>query len=185
MTRSYSMSGVQSTADRAVRLARNYLAFQAPEGRIHDVQGEPRFQHRGVDLLWERPGAPVAGVEVKGDRQARRGNYFFELVSNLERNRPGCFLYSMADILLYVFLEPRELHHLPMRETRDWFLPRATSFPQKATQTRVGASRYTTVGAIVPVRQVLAEVPGTLRFRIATHGEVNRVPNRVLRRRAR
>jgi hypothetical protein len=175
------MSGVQGAAQRAVRLARNYLDFQEPEGRIHDVQAEPRFQHRGVDLLWERPGAPIAGVEVKGDRQARRGNYFLELVSNLERNRPGCFLYSMADILLYVFLGPRELHHLPLRATREWFLPRASSFGQKATQTRVGRSRYTTVGAIVPIRQLLAEVPGAVRFRINTEGQVNRVAERLKR----
>jgi hypothetical protein len=175
------MSGVRLAADRAVQLARNYLEFQAPDARIYDVQAEPRFQHRGVDLLWERPGAPVAGVEVKGDRQARRGNYFFELISNLERSRPGCFLYSMADILLYVFLDRRELHHLPMRETREWFLPRATSFPQKATQTRIGPSRYTTVGAIVPTREVLAAVPGCLRFRIDAEGRVNPVLGRFKR----
>ncbi|MBL9038169.1 MAG: hypothetical protein JNG84_06645, partial [Archangium sp.] len=73
------MHGVQGAADRAVALTRDYLASQAPDGLIHDVSTDPRFQHRGVDLLWERPGQPVWGIEVKGDRQGfRRGNYFFE-----------------------------------------------------------------------------------------------------------
>jgi len=70
------------------------------------VQADPRFQARGIDILWERSSGELLGVEVKGDRQAARsGNYFFELVSNLEKNTPGCFLYSTADLLLYVFLQ--------------------------------------------------------------------------------
>lgn len=172
MTRSYTMSGVQGAADRAVELARRYLSARQPGSCVHDVQRDPRFQHRGVDLLWERDEAQVLGVEVKGDRQARRRNYFFELISNFEKNTPGCFLYSLADVLLYVFLEPRELHHLPMPLTRDWFLDRAGTFPLKTTQTRTGAQLYTTVGAVVPVREVLLEVPGALRFRIDAGGEL-------------
>lgn len=166
MRHGYTMRGVQGAADRAVHLARLYLDWKAPGGRIHDVQVDPRFQHRGVDLLWELEGAPVLGVEVKGDRQGRHGNYFFELVSNLEKNTPGCFLYSMADVLLYVFLERLEVHHLPLQETRAWFLERSAAFSLKHTHTRTGPERYTTVGALVPVRQVLAEVPGITRFRV-------------------
>ena len=99
------MRGVQGAADRAVSLAREQLLSQSPGSRLHDVSKDPRFQHRGIDLLWERDGEPVLGVEVKGDRQGgRRGNYFFELVSNVEKDTPGCFLYSEADLLLYVFV---------------------------------------------------------------------------------
>ena len=173
MPRSYSITGVQGPADRAVRLARGYLELKDSAGRVHDVQDDPRFQQRGVDLLWERPAAPVVGVEVKGDRQARRGNYFFELISNLERETPGCFLYSTADLLLYVFLSPRELHHLPLQQTRQWFLARASSFELRSTQTRVGRSRYTTVGALVPTREVLAQVPGAQRFRLGAQRGVH------------
>lgn len=172
MPRSYSMSSVQGAADRAVALARQYLRAQHLGSRVHDVQRDPRFQHRGVDLLWDRPGARVAGVEVKGDRQARRRNYFFELVSNFEKNTPGCFLYSTADVLLYVFLEPRELHHLPMPATRVWFLARSGEFPLKTTLTRLGPHLYTTIGAVVPVREVLLGVPGASRFRVEEGGEV-------------
>ena len=164
--RAYSMRGVQGAADRAVALAHDYLLSLEPKSRVHDVQSDPRFQHRGVDLLWDRPGEPVLGIEVKGDRQARRGNYFLELVSNVEKDTPGCFLYSTADWLLYVFLTPREVHRLPMKETREWFLPRAKEFPLKSTRTRTGAALYTTVGAIVPVKQLLSSVPGAVRIKL-------------------
>src|SRR5690242_208139 len=99
------MRGVQGAAERGVELARASLTALEPASRLHDVQADPRFQHRGVDLLWELPSGDVRGVEVKADRQGRRRNYFFELVSNVEKDTPGCFLYSGADILVYVFLE--------------------------------------------------------------------------------
>jgi hypothetical protein len=151
--RAYSMRGVMGAADRAVALARDILFAEDPESLVHDVQADPRFQHRGVDLLWDRPGRSVLGVEVKGDRQGgRRGTYFFELVSNAERDSPGCFLYSEADVMAYVFLDRQEVHLMDLPAVRAWFIPRARSFPLRSTRTKTGAVLYTTVGAVVPVR---------------------------------
>lgn len=158
------MRGVQGAADRAVALTRDALAREAPGSLLHDVSLDPRFQHRGVDLLWERPGQPVLGVEVKGDRQGyRRGTYFFELISNAEKDSPGCFLYSTADLLVYCFVDAREVHVLELKAVREWFLPRAKAYPLKTTKTRTGANLYTTVGAIVPIREVKEGVAHALR----------------------
>jgi hypothetical protein len=157
------MHGVQYAADRAVGLAVQCLTTLEPDSKIHDVQGDPRFQHRGIDLLWESTDGALRGVEVKGDRHARRGNYFFELISNLERDTPGCFLYSQADWLLYVFLETREVHRIPLANARAWFLPRSKEFELRHTQTHAGEIRYTTVGALVPVKRALSEVDGIVR----------------------
>lgn len=174
MPRAYSMRGVMGAADRAVSLATDFLQLQAPGSLVHDVQVDPRFQHRGIDLLWDKGGGTVLGVEVKGDRQGRRrGNYFFELISNAEKDAPGCFLYSTADLLVYVFLDVREVHCLDLKAVRDWFLPNAKTYPLKATKTRTGAVLYTTVGAIVPLRDVKAAVPHALtthRFALTTAG---------------
>ncbi|MDY7229226.1 hypothetical protein [Hyalangium rubrum] len=161
MPRSYSMRGVQGAADRAVQHARTWMFETAPGSRIHDVQEDPRFQHRGVDLLWELPTGEVRGIEVKGDRNPRR-RYWFELVSNVEKDTPGCFLYSGADLMVYVFLSQAELHVLPLKDVREWFLPRAKAYALKHTSTKTGAIRYTTVGAVVPCREVLDAVPSAL-----------------------
>jgi hypothetical protein len=160
MARGFSMRGVMGAADRAVQHARTWLQSVEPGSRIHDVQEDPRFQHRGVDLLWELPSGEVRGIEVKGDRQPRRKRYFFELVSNLERDTPGCFLYSGADLMVYVFLMQGELHVLPLKAVREWFLPRAKAYELRHTFTQTGAIRYTTVGAVVPVRDVREGVAG-------------------------
>jgi len=155
------MQAVQHAAARAVSLVRDVLLAEVSGSQIHDVQEDPRFRHQGVDLLWEQPGGTLLGVEVKGDRQGRRGTYFLELLSNAEKDTPGCFLYSRADLLAYVFLDRRELHLLPLPAAREWFLARASEFPLRKAQTRVGAVRYTTVGASVPTRRVLLDVAGT------------------------
>jgi hypothetical protein len=161
------MQAVQHAADRAVELVTAFLRADTLGSCVHDVQADPRFQHRGVDLLWERSSAEVLGVEVKGDRQGgRRGTYFFELVSNFEKDTPGCFLYSTADLLAYVFLDRRELHLLPLPATRAWFLTRASEFPLRQAQTRVGTERYTTVGASVPARRVIGKIEGARSVRL-------------------
>lgn len=177
MARAYTMQSVRGAADRAVAVARAFLLGEDARSDIHDVQADPRFQARGIDILWERSGGELLGVEVKGDRQAaRRGNYFFELVSNLEKNTPGCFLYSTADLLLYVFLQRLEVHLLPLSATRSWFLDAAGEYPLRHTGTRLGAEGYTTVGALVPVRHVLKGVAGARRIpRTAWAGQGLRV----------
>jgi hypothetical protein len=163
MSRAYSMRGVLGAADRAVFLAREVLLREDPKSLVHDVQEDPRFQHRGVDLLWERPGRPVLGVEVKGDRQGfRRGTYFFELVSNAEKDSPGCFLYSIADLLVYVFVDVQHVHVLELKPVREWFVARAKEFPLKTAKTRTGANLYTTVGASVPWREVKKALPAAV-----------------------
>ena len=165
MARGYTMQSVRGAADRAVSVARAYLRAQEAHAEIHDVQADPRFQARGIDFLWATKSGELLAVEVKGDRQAaRRGTYFFELVSNLEKNTPGCFLYSTANLLLYVFLQRLEVHALPLPETRSWFLAHADRYPLRHTGTRLGTEGYTTVGALVPVRDVLRGVPGARRI---------------------
>ena len=112
----------------------------------------------------------MRGIEVKGDRQPRRRRYFFELVSNLERDTPGCFLYSGADLMVYVFLAQAELHVLPLQAVREWFLPRAKDYELRHTFTQTGAIRYTTVGAVVPVKDVCEFVPQVRRIPLPRRG---------------
>jgi hypothetical protein len=182
MTRSYSMRGVQAAAERAVHHVRAHLLNEVQGSRLHDVSLDPRFQHRGVDLLWEHPDGQVVGIEVKGDRQPRQATYFLELVSNLEKDTPGCFLYSRADWLAYVFLSKRELHLLPLPAARAWFLEHAARYPLKHTRTRTGALQYTTVGAVVPVADMSEAEVGLQRFGIEADGSTVPLPALKVRR---
>jgi len=153
-----------SAANRAVALACQWMRLQHPEASIHNVQEEVRFQGLGVDLLWEKQAQTVEGVEVKGDR-SRGKRFFFELVSNFEKNTPGCFLYSQAHWLLYVFLPLSHLYVLPLAATRAWLLPLARSFPLQKAHTRTGPIFYTTLGITVPVPTLMQALPEAAAWR--------------------
>ena len=51
------------------------------------------------------------------------------------------------------------MHALKLKAVREWFVPRAKQYKLKTTKTRTGAILYTTVGAIVPIRDVREAVP--------------------------
>lgn len=55
-------------------------------------------------------------------------------------------------------MTPRRLYQLPMPATRDWFLENINRFRERSTTTNVGNSYYTTVGRLVPINVVIAEV---------------------------
>ena len=61
MVRAYSMQAVQHAANRAVELVRGFLVHEVAGSQVHDVQEDPRFQHRGVDLLWSAPARTCSG----------------------------------------------------------------------------------------------------------------------------
>jgi len=159
--KSYSMHSVMGAANRAVAMACQWMRQQQPEASIHNVQEVLRFQHLGVDLLWEKGPHSVEGMEVKGDR-SRGKRFFFELISNFEKGTPGCFLYSKAHWLLYVFLPLRRLYALPLPATRSWLVPLAQGFPLQKAHTRTGPIAYTTVGVAVPVETLMRAVPQAL-----------------------
>jgi hypothetical protein len=177
------MHSVMGAANRAVAMACRWMRERCPQATFHNVQEEPRFQHLGVDFLWEKDAYTVEGVEVKGDR-SRGKHFFFELVSNFERNTPGCFLYSRADWMLYVFLPLRRLYALPLPATRQWLLPLAQSFPLQKAHTRTGPIAYTTLGVTVPVATLVRALPQTLAWQQEGEGFVPFSPGRRALRKA-
>jgi hypothetical protein len=100
----------------------------------------------------------------------------------LEKNTPGCFLYTDADAIAYVFLETREVHFIPMPVTRQWFLEQKERFPLRHTQTRMGEKKYTTVGSPVPCRTLWAEVPDIQRYAVDGDGAIHALPEPRVRR---
>jgi len=135
---------------------------------VHNVEEETAYQAHDVDLLWtvlEKERLRVIPVEVKGDRYHRTGNFFFETVSNDSKGTPGCFLYTKAEWLFYYFLEIGRLYCLPMEKVRPWFVQNMSRFKEQRTSTPTrGGESYVTIGRLVPITAVLAEVEGILQF---------------------
>ena len=136
---------------------------------VHNVEDDKAYQHYDIDLLWtivEKNGRlRIIPIEIKGDRYHRTGNFFFETVSNESKGTAGCFLYTKAEWLFYYFVEIGVLYCLPMEKVRPWFEANNHRFEERRTSTPVRESQsYVTVGRLVPIKTVLAEVEGILHF---------------------
>lgn len=181
MSRPLKEHAIQYTASVARRAAADVTdflrTFWAQTVAVHNVEDDPAYQEHDVDLLWtllDKDGAlRVIPVEIKGDSYHRTGNFFFETVSNEGRGTEGCFLYTRADWLFYYFIESGALYCLPMHAARPWFEENLHRFQERRTSTPVdnGRRHYITVGRLVPIQTVLAEVPGVLYYQKGEDGE--------------
>lgn len=130
--------------------------------RIENVEEYRAYQVKDIDLLMKikvKDGSEITkSIEIKADRWYSTGNYFFETISNYEKKTLGCFMYTEADLLFYYFTDPKELHILPMPQTRDWFLENQKRFEIKVVNTAVMGDSYSSQGRIVPRHIVQREV---------------------------
>jgi len=159
------MAEASAVEAEAIGVLLHYLWQRPGTVQVRDVRADPEYRVADVDLLWtwqDQAGRlHTTRLEVKADRWHNTGNFFFETQSNKARGRPGCFLYTQADYLLYYFVGPRLLYILPMPAIRDWFLAHQERFPERETSTPVGeGEEYITVGRLVPIGDLLAQVPG-------------------------
>lgn len=133
---------------------------------VVNVEKDPHYQKDDIDLLFKRTikrGTFETTIEIKADTQGHRtGNYFFETKSNKEKNTPGCFMYSKAELLFYYFTETKELHIFSLPDVRKWFIKNINSFKERETKTKVNGSSYTTVGKLVPIEKVIKQVKHTI-----------------------
>lgn len=158
MQRSISMDNAMEAAKQAAEELENWLRGLPQTLDVINVENNPVWQERDVDLLWHTKKNRYR-VEIKGDRWHQTGNFFFETDSNKEKGTPGCFMYTEADLLFYYFIGIKTLYILPMPLIRDWFKPRIEQFKQRSTTTPAGETHYTTVGRLVPIKHVLAAHP--------------------------
>lgn len=164
MLNQYTMNATsQIAAEGTIHITTWLETFEQVE-RVENVEDNPIFQEEDVDLIVHLINGNRHKIEIKVDRYDRTGNFFFETISNNERNTLGCFMYTRADRLFYYFIGIRKLYSLKMPEIREWFQRNQNRFEEKRVQTPVGnGSSYTTIGKLVPIQVVLQKCPKFIR----------------------
>jgi hypothetical protein len=106
-------------------------------GRVIDVQADPAYRERGVDLLWNHivnGKLTQTGIEVKTDLWTS-GCFCFEVEKIAHQNRrDGCFLNSKAEWWFYIFLNYGVMFVFSHSEALDWFVPREATFRPQNTK---------------------------------------------------
>ena len=161
----YTMEETAAVGEEGVEDCKKYLKSLSKTVNVYDVQGNKEFQIVDVDLLWYERYSHKEGrcretwIEVKADRQYKTGNYFFETVSNKDKNTPGCFMYTKAKYLFYYFIDQKELHVLEVEPVREWFKENIELFTEKSTSTKVGDGFDPSKGRLVKRDLVLETFP--------------------------
>lgn len=95
--------------------------IQSIEGvrRLYDVRENKAYQMIDIDFILETRGGKQQTLEVKADSYTT-GNIFYETLSNVEHNIPGCMYKTRAEYLYYYFTVTGELYILDMVEYRKW-----------------------------------------------------------------
>lgn len=164
---SYSMNEAVNVANLAYSDIEKYLNRFNETIKITNVENDEFYREKDIDMIWERNVDGVQQqitIEIKGDRYHHTGNLFFETISNDKKNTPGCFLYTEANYLFYYFVYSKELHILPMPETRNWFLENEhlyTKTVKTSTVNNAGEFMYNTLGKLLPKKDLReASIPG-------------------------
>jgi hypothetical protein len=96
-------------------------------------------------------------VELKVEVKNPYGNLFLETWSNKKRMNPGWFYKSHADLLLYVFLESKEVYLVSMNDLRGWAY--AADWESRWKEKKQGKYQQMndTWGRPVPIRVLLQD----------------------------
>lgn len=160
----YGFTPMLRIGEIAVKEVEEYLNNMEETIEVINVEDDAEYQKKDIDLIWryKMNGRKYEQrIEVKGDRYHHTGNFFLETISNIERNNPGCFMYSEADYFFYYFVETRELNVIPLRRAREWFKNNIDRFEEKFLSTKVGNyTYYTSAGRLVPKNILREEVEG-------------------------
>lgn len=148
--------------DKAAQLAKEWLRSLPQTKGLVSVEADKAYQKRNIDFLWET-NKGFYRVEVKGDTWGHQtGNLFFETTSNTRRGSDGCFMYTEADLLLYLMLKSRELYILPVEDVRAWFMREIERFREQEVKNK----NYTTIGRLVPANTLKQEVAEVIKVRL-------------------
>ena len=132
----FEFSRQRLLTDVATLILSRFLAQRPGSLRIENVEADPEYRRRDIDLIWHRalPGRERTTVEIKCDAHAgddealiaspahpyyqkRTDNFAIETVSNDVSGAPGWLFGSEADMLLYYFAAiPRTI-----REIEEWW----------------------------------------------------------------
>lgn len=152
--------------DRGVELVLRWLAsrgkvFESRIVRTDKGRLSLSLQTTVGDLLYNSNRLTIMSIEVKTEARWT-GNFFFETWSNAcpGRERPGWMKTLDADWLFYYFWEVDALYVCDFQKLKTWAFKtdRLRHFPEKAFGNGNGQQLNNTLGVVVPVSVLQAEL---------------------------
>lgn len=86
---------------------------------IVNVSDNPLYQQEDVDFIVNLNNGSSLKVEVKTDTYDV--NFYYELISNMDYNTPGCMVKTKADKILYYFINLGVAYIIDRVDYQKWF----------------------------------------------------------------
>lgn len=116
---------------------------------VSNVTNSPQHQEVDIDFLIEFKNGITSTAEVKTDSYDT-GNFFIELIGDIEDNRLGCMLVTKSDYLFYFFTKTNELYIIRTRKFVTWFLMNMARFDDRTVKNNWGGNCYHSFGVLLP-----------------------------------
>lgn len=130
-------------------IVKSWLMQQSNISSLLDVSSNKKYQKDDIDIIVNTEDGGTITYEIKTD-SFLTGNLFFEIVSNTERNTPGCMLYTKADYILYFFIRNNNLYKLPTIAFREWVISNRDKFKEKSVDNKY----YHSKGLLIPLTMI-------------------------------
>lgn len=128
-----------------------YLRNHPKIKKVKDVSKIAEFRDIDIDYCVEFITGKKSTIELKTDTYTS-GNIFYETMSNMECNVPGCMVKSQAEFLFYYFTKTHELYIIKFAEYKIWFEENKPHFTRKLLKNinKQRNGKYTSEGYTIP-----------------------------------
>lgn len=140
--------------DKGERILLRYLNSRPSIEQVEDVTGNPEYQDKDIDFLIHFTNGTTQSLEIKADFY-RSPNIFYETLSAVETNSPGCLEKTEAERLAYYFVEYNILYIFDMAKLREWVhlnweLFESRGYTKTLKNYRYDGNKYTSKGFAIP-----------------------------------
>lgn len=133
-----------------------YLQAKPETINILDVRNDRNFQMDDVDLIVDNKHRKGIKIEIKTDSYYPR-NFFYEYISNQEKNVMGCMEKTKADYIFYYYENYNTLYIIDTKELRAWVrvAENFDKMTKKTIKNKAGrmheGNYFTSIGYTLPV----------------------------------
>lgn len=134
----------------------NYLLSLPDTQHLLDVSEDKFYQKQDVDFLWVVDNK-IIKVEVKTDTYKDTENIVVETISNMNKNKKGCMMYTKADYVFYYFVNEGLCYIIKAEEFKSFFNANKKHFKRRILKTEVNNGIYSSEIYLVN-RHILTDI---------------------------
>ena len=111
----YDFKSSLQTGKIGEELVLNWIINNEKIKEFQDVREVDLYRKKDIDFIVTMWDSKEYTIEVKTDKW-RTPNIYFETISSIENNTPGCMYKTEADYIFYYFLAYKELYMLKRKD---------------------------------------------------------------------